>query len=200
MDNNNQDGPVHGHSKVTGTDGAAPAGMGKLPWIIGGLLLLGLLLLLMRSCSTDPDTVAVDTTPTNTAVTTDVVTVDPYDRNRFDTYVSGTEPIGRSFALDKVTFATGSSTLDKQAANQINDVAASLRARPTTRIALRGYADPAGDAGANLKLSQQRVNAVTKALVAAGVGAAQIVSAAEGETGTTAVRDNRRVELAVTAR
>ncbi|MGB1025815.1 MAG: OmpA family protein [Rhodospirillaceae bacterium] len=52
----------------------------------------------------------------------------------------------------------------------------------TNAIALRGWADTVGDPGYNLKLSQERAEAVRAALVAAGVPAANMVTQAEGET------------------
>lgn len=184
-----------------------------LPWVIGGVVLL-LLLLALRSCGDkDADDTAVVTdnaasAPSGTVTGTVAATgaagagaASAWDRTAFSDYLAGNEPVGRAFALERVTFASGSVLLNADAKAQVGEVAAALKARPTARVSLRGYADPAGDAAANQALSEQRTNAVKNALVAAGAGKDQVAAAsALGETGDAAIEANRRVEITVTAR
>lgn len=186
----------------------APVGERKknwLPWVIGGLLLLGLILLL-RSCG-DDDQAVVDTATTgDVAGSTEGSMANPtqptaWNTNEFGTYLSGDEPLGRAFALERVTFASGSALLNADARAQLGEVANALKTRPSARVSLRGYADPEGDAAANQALSQQRTDAVRNALIQAGATAAQVDSSiALGETGNAAAAGNRRVEITVTAR
>jgi len=186
-----------------------------LLWVIGAVLLL-LLLLAVRSCAdndadadhagnvADADNVAMapdESAGAGTAAMADAGQPVVWNREAFTTYLGGTEPVGRAFALDRVTFNSGSALLKADAKAQIAEVAAALKARPTARVSLRGYADPAGDAAANQALSEQRTNAVRNALVDAGASEAQVAAAqALGETGNAAVEANRRVEITVTAR
>lgn len=198
VDNDPQAGKEHGHSSI---EPAPAAKTNWLPWIIGGVVLLGLLLLLMRGCDTTRD----DATP---VATNDMAVTDPsvptgtvaYDRDAFNDMLGGTQPLPATFGLDSVNFATGSSTVNDNAKSDLADLAAALKARSTARISLRGYADPAGDAAANQKLSADRANAVRDALIKGGASAGQIVTSAEGETGDQAIRANRRVELTLTQR
>lgn len=194
-------------------NGTANSGNGAkrwLPWVIGALLLLGLILLL-RSCGDDEAaTVSEDPAATidsstvggtvgnGTAGTNQTIN---WSAGDFGIYLSGNEPLGRSFALERVTFASGSALLNADARAQIGEVAAALKSRPTARVELRGYADPEGDAAANQALSEQRTQAVRNALTDAGAQASQVTAAtALGETGNAATSENRRVEITVTAR
>jgi outer membrane protein OmpA-like peptidoglycan-associated protein len=184
-----------------------------LPWVIGGIVLL-LLILLLRGCGDDEATVATGTGEDTAAMAPADGTAGmgaggamtpgqatAWNANEFGTYLGGTEPVGRSFALERVTFASGSALLNADARAQINEVAAALKSRPSARVSLRGYADPAGDAAANQALSEQRTAAVRNALVDAGATAAQVAAtSAMGETGTDTNVGNRRVEITVTAR
>jgi outer membrane protein OmpA-like peptidoglycan-associated protein len=188
--------------------GAADARRNRwLPWVVGGVLLL-LLLLALRSCGDDDADQAATTAAGPAGTVTGTVSATgaaaaatPWSSQDFATYLGGSDPLGRAFALERVTFASGSAILNADAQAQIGEVAAALKSRPTARVELRGYADPAGDAAANQALSQQRTEAVRKALTAAGAGADQVtVAEAMGETGNAAVEANRRVEIAVTAR
>lgn len=189
----------------------APIGTRKswVPWVVGAAVLL-LLVLLLRGCGGEDD--AALTQPASESVTAfpdgeaGVVPVasdraTSWDAGAFGTYLAGNEPLGRAFALERVTFASGSALLNSDAKAQIAEVAAALKRRPSARVTLRGYADPAGDAAANQALSAQRTDAVRNALVDAGASLAQVTSArALGETGSSATAGNRRVEISVTAR
>lgn len=186
---------------------AAEGGMRRwLPWILGAIALL-ILILALRSCGDDDRAATTDTAGGTTAITpvdgSTAMAGDTaaWNSAAFTSYLGGTEPVGRAFALDQVTFASGSSLIRNEAQGQIAEVAAALKARPTARVSLRGYADPEGEAAANQELSETRTQAVRNALIKAGAGEDQIAAAsAMGETGDAASEANRRVEITVTAR
>lgn len=182
-----------------------------LPWVIGAAAVL-LLILALRGCDdddarsdaalTEADTASLEAGGTVPAAGTAAAGgAAAWNNAAFTSYLGGSEPLGRTFALDRITFASGSSLIRNDAQGQIAEVAAALKARPTARVSLRGYADPAGDAAANQELSETRTQAVRNALIKAGAAESQIVAAsAMGETGNAATEANRRVEITVTAR
>lgn len=95
-----------------------------------------------------------------------------------------------------VFFEPGSDQLDPDAMNVITRAVRAARIAEPGAIAVIGYADPSGEAGANLALSQRRAQAVSDALRRAGVAAASEIRAeARGATaGATGARA-RRVEI-----
>jgi outer membrane protein OmpA-like peptidoglycan-associated protein len=75
---------------------------------------------------------------------------------------------------------------------------------PTLRIEVGGHTDNAGSDADNLKLSDQRANAVRDFLVKKGIEAARITAKGYGETQPMATNDteegralNRRTEVVV---
>lgn len=194
-------GEVHGMSTVRDAP-VRKNGPGWLPWLIG-LLLLAILLwwLLDRG---GRDTVVPAEEATLSAAAPDTAegreAAVAYSTAEFDSYLAGTEPVGRAFAFDRVTFASGADELDARGRAELAEMADVLKRYPNARLALTGYADPEGDAAANQALSQRRAEAVRAALQEAGVAASAVTIDAEGETGAGAVRSNRRVEARVTAR
>jgi outer membrane protein OmpA-like peptidoglycan-associated protein len=95
-----------------------------------------------------------------------------------------------------VFFAPGSDQLDPDAMNVITRAVWAARVAEPAMIAVTGYADPSGEAGANQALSQGRAQVVAEALRAAGVAAAsQIRVAARGATVGTPGERARRVEI-----
>ncbi|NCP11301.1 MAG: OmpA family protein [Sphingomonadales bacterium] len=115
-------------------------------------------------------------------------------------YLEGEEAIGRRFELDRVTFASGSSSLDAAAKAQITDVANVLKDFPGAAITVSAFADPEGTVEANRKLSADRAIAVQQALAAAGIPESAVRMMIGGEIGTTVTRNKRRVEFMVERR
>jgi outer membrane protein OmpA-like peptidoglycan-associated protein len=102
-------------------------------------------------------------------------------------------------------FDTGQSTLKPQGIDQLNKIAAILKAYPENRITIAGHTDSIGSNSANLVLSQARADRVKTHLIHQGVSDRCIVAAnGYGESfpiagnETTAGRErNRRVELQI---
>jgi len=109
------------------------------------------------------------------------------------------------FNFERLTFATGSATILQESEEQLNNIAAVLKAYPNVDVKVGGYTDNSGDLAANRKLAQQRADAVRRALVGKGIAAKRMV--AEGYGSNHAVGDNtteagraqnRRIALRVT--
>jgi OmpA-OmpF porin, OOP family len=109
------------------------------------------------------------------------------------------------FDFDRLLFNTGSATLQPQSLEQLNNIAAILKAYPAVQLTIGGYTDNTGDAAANLQLSQQRADNVTAELVKLGVANNRLVAKGYGEehpvgdNSTEAGRaQNRRISMLVT--
>jgi outer membrane protein OmpA-like peptidoglycan-associated protein len=68
-----------------------------------------------------------------------------------------------------VLFRTGSAEINSDVVRQIQGLAQAMTKSPELKIRIDGYADPRGGVAANLKLSEERANAVRDLLLASGV-------------------------------
>jgi sortase system peptidoglycan-associated protein len=99
-----------------------------------------------------------------------------------------------------VLFRTGSAEITPDIAHQIQVLAQAVTKSPELKIRVDGYADPRGTLDTNMKLSQDRANAVRDLLLASGVGEEALEVNAYGKSQSTA-EDNdgyaleRRVRL-----
>jgi OmpA-OmpF porin, OOP family len=106
-------------------------------------------------------------------------------------------------AVYGVNFDTGKSTIKPESAQALGEIAKLLKADPTLKIHVVGHTDNVGDINANIKLSQDRAEAVLQALVRDhGIAAARLRSYGCGQFAPVASNDseegrakNRRVEL-----
>ncbi len=126
--------------------------------------------------------------------------IEVYSPDEVRRYLSGDEAVGKRFELDRVTFASGSATLDAAAKAQISDVANVLKDFPTAAITVTAFADPEGTVEANRKLAADRALAVQQALGAAGIPDTAVNMIIGGEIGTAIRREKRRVEFMVERR
>lgn len=95
-----------------------------------------------------------------------------------------------------VYFEPGSALLGGDAVQQLRAMAQWLAANPQRGVALSGYADKRGAAGANADLARQRAQNVRSALLVAGADEAQIeLRAPRGVTGGSDDRLARRVDV-----
>jgi hypothetical protein len=81
-----------------------------------------------------------------------------------------------------VLFDTGSAALSNQSMSTIQQAAAAYRGRTSGNVLVAGHTDTVGSPEYNMRLSQRRANAVTAALVSAGVPRQAIISQGYGET------------------
>ena len=109
------------------------------------------------------------------------------------------------FNFDRLLFETGSARLTATSKEQVDNIAAILKAYPAVDIKLGGYTDNVGDAAANLKLSSDRATTVKSALVDRGIAAGRLAAEGYGDAhpvadnSTPAGREqNRRIAIRVT--
>jgi outer membrane protein OmpA-like peptidoglycan-associated protein len=81
-----------------------------------------------------------------------------------------------------VLFRTGSAEITPDIAHQIQVIAQAVAKSPSLKVRVDGYTDPRGSDESNMKLSQDRANAVRDMLLAAGVGEDVLEVNAYGKT------------------
>ena len=125
-------------------------------------------------------------------------------RNKQQREEDGRHPREDPAAEFVVYFALGSSVLEAEALETLEQVAADAQDRPAPDIELLGFADRAGDDQTNLALSGARIEAVRQALLALGAPEDAFLVYARGEAAPAvntadgvAERRNRRVEITV---
>lgn len=109
------------------------------------------------------------------------------------------------FDFDRLLFDTAKATLQPKSQEQLDNVAAILKAYPNVHIKLGGYTDNVGDKAANMKLSQDRATNVMSELVKLGIDSARLSAEGYGDQHPVASNDteegrqqNRRTSLRVT--
>jgi OOP family OmpA-OmpF porin len=109
------------------------------------------------------------------------------------------------FNFDRLLFQTGQATLEPSSQEQLNNVAAILKAYPNVHLKIGGYTDNTGDPAANQTLSEARAKNVMDALVATGIDPSRLESKGYGDqypvgdNSTDAGRaQNRRIAMLVT--
>lgn len=105
-------------------------------------------------------------------------------------------------AVHGIYFDTGMSVLKPESAQAVGEIAKLLKADPGLKVYVVGHTDTVGTVDSNLKLSQDRADAVTQALVREGIAAARLKSFGNGPFAPVASNGtedgkakNRRVEL-----
>ncbi|MCH8231898.1 MAG: OmpA family protein [Bacteroidetes bacterium] len=109
------------------------------------------------------------------------------------------------FRLHNLIFEVGSYEITSASFGELDNLlVARLNEYPNMVIQLEGHTDPEGNTDANMKLSQDRVNAVKNYLVVKGIDAVRIKTKAFGgtqpvskEATPEARRLNRRVEVRI---
>jgi OmpA-OmpF porin, OOP family len=109
------------------------------------------------------------------------------------------------FNFDRLLFDTGQATLQPSSQEQLNNIAAILKAYPNVHVKIGGYTDNTGDSAANQALSEARAKNVMDALVAAGIDPSRLESKGYGDqypVGDNSTEEgraqNRRIALLVT--
>jgi len=81
------------------------------------------------------------------------------------------------FDFDDINFEMASATITTESQRQVKNIAEIVKAYPALKLKIGGYTDKTGDAAVNKKLSQERADNVSAAIVAAGGNAAQLEKA-----------------------
>jgi len=105
----------------------------------------------------------------------------------------------------QVLFVTGKAELLPAAQDQLGQVAKALQDQGEIKpMVVEGYTDSVGSESANMKLSQDRANAVRAYLVSKGLPADKVTAVGKGKANPVAANDtadgranNRRVEIVV---
>lgn len=112
--------------------------------------------------------------------------------------------MGGTVVLNHLIFAQGKAVIDPKSYQELDEVVAMLKENPKMEIQLEGHTDNRGNAEANLKLSQSRVDAVKKYMTSKGINKNRIDTKAFGGSKPIATEDtdeararNRRVEMRV---
>jgi outer membrane protein OmpA-like peptidoglycan-associated protein len=111
---------------------------------------------------------------------------------------------GLVLTVGDVLFATGRAEVASGGLRSIDKLAEWLKKNPTRNLLIEGHTDNTGAEDFNMKLSQQRAEAVRNALVSRGVGADRITTKGYGPRYPVVANDsaagrqqNRRVEVVV---
>lgn len=165
-----------------------------LPWLLAGLVALGLLSYLLSRRQTQRVTPVAATpavAPTPAAVATPAV--------------AATTPAATG--ITTLNFETGSTQLTAESARTVNELATTLKADPNAQIQVAGHTDNTGNPQSNQQLSLARANAVKAMLVKDGINANRISATGYGQDRPIADNNseegratNRRTELTVTSR
>ncbi|HEY0740537.1 MAG TPA: OmpA family protein [Chryseosolibacter sp.] len=139
--------------------------------------------------------------------TTKTIIVDPKDIDVDKKAVVKDIKLSRSgdaIRLNHLIFAQGQSTIEPQSFPELDEIALMMSENPKVEIQLEGHTDNVGSSDANLKLSQQRVDAVKAYLVKKGIKKSRIKTKAFGgskplqnEMTPEARILNRRVEMRI---
>ena len=113
-------------------------------------------------------------------------------------------PTNKTVRLDHLIFDMGKAVIKPISFTELDELVAMMKANTKVEIQLEGHTDNQGSAEANLKLSQDRVDAVKKYLASKGIAKDRIKTKAFGGTQPLSMDKteearalNRRVELRV---
>ncbi|MFZ6010236.1 MAG: OmpA family protein [Bacteroidota bacterium] len=112
--------------------------------------------------------------------------------------------VGHVMRLDNLIFEVGKSRIDPESYSEVDLVVTMMKDAPTMVIQLEGHTDYLGNPKENMKLSQQRVDAVKDYLISKGIQRSRVKTKAFGGTQPLSRDDtpeahrlNRRVELRI---
>ena len=94
--------------------------------------------------------------------------------------------------FDRLTFDVASALLRPESEEQLQNVASIMKAYPNLRLKIGGYTDNVGSHKANMRLSQNRADTVTRELASMGIGVNRLES--EGYGDQHAIADNSTEE------
>ncbi len=111
---------------------------------------------------------------------------------------------GLMMTLGDFVFDSGKSSIKQEAIDNFSKVVAFINSYPDKKVRIEGHTDSSGSNELNLRLSQQRANAVKALLIKNGIDAKQINAVGMGEelpiaenTTKAGKAKNRRVEIII---
>jgi OmpA-OmpF porin, OOP family len=111
---------------------------------------------------------------------------------------------GKVMRLDHLIFELGRSKINPESYSELNEIVVMIQNYPDMIIQLEGHTDFKGDPKQNMKLSQDRVDAVKTYLLSKGVSKSKVKTKAFGGTAPLSREDteaahqmNRRVEVRI---
>ena len=186
-------------------DSGGKGGMGWLWWLLGGLVLLGLLWWFFMRTPAKPVVAADtniaapmgDTVDTNAMTTGNDMTAAAPAPVAIPQGAGVTSETRDGKPLVKVYFDTGKTNVVEAFTPAAATLKTYLDANPGTSLGVSGYNDPTGNAAANALLSKNRAKAVQEALVKSGIADTAIALVKpEATTDTQVSKDEaRRVEV-----
>lgn len=109
------------------------------------------------------------------------------------------------FNFDRILFVSGSSKINEVSNEQLENITRIMKAIPSVEFKIGGYTDNTGNPQENLKLSQERADAVRNALIERGIDPSRLTAEGYGDqhpvgdNNTEQGRElNRRVAIRVT--
>jgi OOP family OmpA-OmpF porin len=113
-------------------------------------------------------------------------------------------PTGHTIRLSHLIFTQGKAAINPQSFDELDEVVAMMKVNTKIEIQLEGHTDSQGNEKANMKLSQDRVDAVKKYLTSKGIAKDRVKTKAFGgtqplskEKTEEARSTNRRVEMRI---
>jgi outer membrane protein OmpA-like peptidoglycan-associated protein len=110
------------------------------------------------------------------------------------------------YTLKNVFFETGLSSIKKESWPALDELVSAMKSKPALCIEIAGHTDNVGKPEANMKLSEDRANAVRDYLVKHGIEAKRVTAKGYGETQPVAANEtaegrqqNRRTEVRITS-
>lgn len=134
------------------------------------------------------------------------VILDPNEANEVKRVIRNIvlTPAGEAIRLNKLNFSQGKAHIEPESYAELDAVVEMMKDNGKIVIQLEGHTDNLGDAKANMKLSQDRVEAVKRYLVSKGVSKGRVKTRAFGgtqlltnDTSPSARNANRRVEVRI---
>jgi hypothetical protein len=112
--------------------------------------------------------------------------------------------VGRKLVVDNIQFGTNQYTIESGSQQGLDYLVRLMRARPTLKLRIEGFTDNVGDHARNMRLSNQRADAVRTYMVQRGIAMNRLFTIGYGETRPTASNDtdegrrlNRRTEFII---
>jgi len=119
--------------------------------------------------------------------------------------ISNEAQMGMNAFANSILFNTGRSSFKSNTAKELDGMLAIMNQFPSAEFAIKGFTDTIGSASNNLKLSDERANAVRDYLVKNGIAASRLTAKGFGEDSPVDTnmnragrKKNRRVEVKVT--